>query len=87
MSRKHDQPYNSSISKDRLSILFRDAPAEASGSTAIAIERICLPASQPRRYFDPAAMQELTDSIQKHGILQPLIVRPIAAETYELVAR
>lgn len=86
MSRKHDQPYKSSISKDRLSILFGDTPAAAPGSTAIAIEQICLPASQPRRYFDPAAMQKLTDSIQKHGILQPLIVRPIAVETYELVA-
>lgn len=86
MSRKHDQPYKSSISRDRLSILFGDAPAEAPSSTAIAIEQICLPTSQPRHYFDPAAMQELTDSIEKHGILQPLIVRPIAVETYELVA-
>lgn len=86
MSRKHDQPYKSSISKDRLSILFGDTPAEAPGENSIAIEQICLPASQPRRYFDSTAMQELTHSIQKHGILQPLIVRPIAAGTYELVA-
>lgn len=86
MSRKHDQPYKSSISKDRLGILFGETPTEASDTTSLTIEQICLPASQPRRYFDRSAMQELTRSIQKHGILQPVIVRPIAGGSYELVA-
>ena len=40
---------------------------------------------QPRRYFDEAAMEELMASIKQHGILQPLLVRPVG-EGYELVA-
>jgi len=48
-----------------------------------------LPESQPRRYFDPPAMDELVESIQRHGILQPLLVRPFEKERpgeYEIVA-
>src|SRR2546421_9067702 len=40
---------------------------------------------QPRRAFDPAALQELADSIRIHGILQPLLVREGLAG-YELIA-
>jgi ParB family chromosome partitioning protein len=40
---------------------------------------------QPRRAFDPAALQELADSIRMHGILQPLLVREGLAG-YELIA-
>ena len=38
-------------------------------------ERIRPNPLQPRRHFDPAALQELADSIRQHGILQPLTVR------------
>ncbi len=43
---------------------------------------------QPRRYFDPEALKQLTESIRQHGILQPLLVRPMSGESgrYELVA-
>jgi len=41
---------------------------------------------QPREVFDPAALEELVESIQQNGILQPIIVRPTAEGTYELVA-
>ena len=40
---------------------------------------------QPRRYFDPQALEELADSIGQYGILQPLTVRRVAGN-YELVA-
>ena len=40
---------------------------------------------QPRRAFDPTALQELADSIRMHGILQPLLVREGLAG-YELIA-
>ncbi|MCP1673379.1 ParB family chromosome partitioning protein [Natronocella acetinitrilica] len=41
---------------------------------------------QPRRDMDPAALQELADSIRSQGILQPLVVRAIDEERYEIVA-
>ena len=41
--------------------------------------------AQPRKVFDPAALDELADSIRQHGILQPLSVRR-RGNTYELIA-
>jgi ParB family chromosome partitioning protein len=41
---------------------------------------------QPRRHFDDDALEELADSIRVHGVLQPILVRPIGAGKYELIA-
>jgi ParB family chromosome partitioning protein len=43
---------------------------------------------QPRRHFDEAALEELATSIKQHGLLQPILVRPIEGErdSYEIVA-
>jgi ParB family chromosome partitioning protein len=41
---------------------------------------------QPRTHFDPAALQELADSIKTHGILQPLVVSQLGEGRYELIA-
>ncbi len=42
--------------------------------------------SQPRREFDENALAELAQSISQHGVLQPLLVRPIADGGYQIVA-
>ncbi len=59
---------------------------EALPLSQVPIEQIKLPAQQPRRYFDPAKMAHLIESVREHGILEPLIVRPIAPNQYELIA-
>jgi ParB family chromosome partitioning protein len=41
---------------------------------------------QPRREFDEERMRELADSIAAQGVIQPIVVRPIAAGRYEIVA-
>jgi len=42
---------------------------------------------QPRRVFDAQALEELASSIREHGVLQPILVRPLLGnEAYELVA-
>ena len=41
---------------------------------------------QPRKTFDEAALEELADSIRQHGVLQPLLVRPLTTGGYQLVA-
>lgn len=41
---------------------------------------------QPRQYFDDEALNELSESIKEHGVLQPLIVRPMPDGSYQLVA-
>jgi ParB family transcriptional regulator, chromosome partitioning protein len=58
----------------------------ADSSQSIPLDQIHLPPTQPRRYFDSEALRQLTESIRQHGILQPLLVRIIDGEKYELVA-
>ena len=41
---------------------------------------------QPRKIFDEQALSELADSIAKHGVIQPLLVRPLPDGSYQLVA-
>lgn len=42
--------------------------------------------NQPRQTYNPQEEEELADSIRKHGILQPLVVRKISATGYEIIA-
>ncbi|MBW4689224.1 MAG: ParB/RepB/Spo0J family partition protein [Komarekiella atlantica HA4396-MV6] len=53
---------------------------------SVPLESIRLPKQQPRRYFDLQKMQQLITSVKEHGILEPLLVRPISEGQYELVA-
>lgn len=58
-----------------------------SDKQSLPVESITLPASQPRRYFDPEKLRQLTESVRQHGILEPILVRPSQKEgLYELVA-
>ncbi|MCW5319517.1 ParB/RepB/Spo0J family partition protein [Nostoc sp. KVJ3] len=63
-----------------------DAELPYATETTIKLSDIVLPQHQPRRYFDPQALKELVSSVKQHGILQPLLVRPIGGGKYELVA-
>jgi ParB/RepB/Spo0J family partition protein len=61
------------------------APAHAP-SQLIALTLIKPSATNPRKYFDKDAHEELTASVQKHGVLQPVLVRPRPKDFFELVA-
>ncbi|RCJ30237.1 chromosome partitioning protein ParB [Nostoc punctiforme NIES-2108] len=58
----------------------------AGSAQSMPLDQIVLPPNQPRRYFDPEALKQLTESIKQHGILQPLLVRPLGSGKYEVVA-
>ena len=53
---------------------------------AVPIEQIIANRNQPRQDFNPKEMQELTDSINANGILQPLTVRDLEDGKFELIA-
>lgn len=55
-------------------------------SQDIEIDRIVLAERQPRRYFDPDRLNDLAHSIEAHGILEPLLVRPLDDDRLELIA-
>jgi len=66
-----------------LDSLFGEEPTP---TQSLPTQAITLPEGQPRRYFDAKAIAELTESIKQHGILQPLLVRTLPDDKYELVA-
>ncbi len=66
-------------------MLENDMTSDASTST-LSINDIIPNKDQPRKTFDEAALEELADSIRIHGVLQPLLVRPMVTGGYQLVA-
>lgn len=60
-----------------------DATTQAS---MLPVSQIILPKSQPRRYFDQNKLESLANSIKEVGLLEPIVVRCIRENTYELVA-
>lgn len=57
-----------------------------SGLASLAIASIEPHPDQPRRHFDDAALEDLSASIAARGVIQPIIVRPLAGGRYQLVA-
>ena len=81
MPKKRDRPYGADLTPvDSLDSLFGSAAAEFVSTKNIKTR------SQPRRYFDPAKQEQLVQSVKQHGILEPLLVRPLPKNQYELVA-
>lgn len=53
---------------------------------SIHIERIVPNRYQPRQVFEPNKIKELAESIEEHGLLQPIVVRPIEEDMFEIIA-
>jgi ParB family transcriptional regulator, chromosome partitioning protein len=58
----------------------------ADGPRSLPIELVQRNPQQPRKHFDEGELTELANSIRTHGVLQPILVRPIAENRYEIVA-
>lgn len=66
--------------------IFAENSVDQAGVTQLPLSEIEPNRDQPRKQFDPAGLAELADSIKQHGILQPLVVRPLPEGGYQLVA-
>ncbi|PHK50053.1 ParB/RepB/Spo0J family partition protein [Staphylococcus edaphicus] len=53
---------------------------------SIHMERIVPNRYQPRQVFEPNKIKELAESIEEHGLLQPIVVRPIEEDMFEIIA-
>ena len=70
-----------------LDAIFAENDMENQNSTVtLPLNEIEPNRSQPRKDFDEAALSELADSIAQHGVLQPLLVRPLMSGGYQIVA-
>jgi ParB family chromosome partitioning protein len=56
------------------------------GVSLVDIEKLQVGTQQPRRYFDEKAIQELVDSIEIHGMIQPITVREIGEGNFEIIS-
>ena len=52
----------------------------------VPVDHIQVSPFQPRRHFGPPELEELASSIRQHGVIQPLVVRPLGGSRYELIA-
>jgi ParB family transcriptional regulator, chromosome partitioning protein len=69
-----------------LAAILPEGPGAADELRELPIELIKPNPEQPRRRFDPESMQVLVASINASGLVQPLLVRPLADGSYELIA-
>src|SRR3569832_390671 len=59
---------------------------DASSVREVRVDHIRPNPYQPRKVFDPERLAELVESVREHGILQPILVRRVAVDSYELIA-
>ena len=69
-----------------LDAIFSDNDIDSKSVSTLRISEIEPNRSQPRSDFDEEALAELADSISQHGVLQPLLVRPLTEGGYQIVA-
>ena len=70
-----------------LDAIFAENTAESTeGAVSVRIGDIDPNRDQPRKEFDSEALSELADSISQHGVLQPLLLRPMPTGGYRIVA-
>jgi ParB family chromosome partitioning protein len=62
------------------------APDEQEELRSLPLDLISPSPNQPRKAFDDEALQGLAESLSARGVLQPILVRPVAGGTYELIA-
>ena len=69
-----------------LDSLFADNASEVQVKKQLRLSEIEPNRSQPRKTFDETAITALAQSIQEHGVLQPILVRPLPMGGYQIVA-
>ncbi len=76
----------SELSPSIISLLSSENAGRSVGVRVIPVDRIESNPQQPRMVFDADALHELSSSIREHGVLQPILVRPLGSNRYQLVA-
>ncbi len=77
---------NKRIGGDFSSLFDDNSMEESEGLRTLRLSEIEPSKGQPRKIFDKEAMEQLAESIRTNGVLQPLLVRPLATGNYQIVA-
>ena len=76
----------SGLGKGLGQLFLENSVDELVANNTLPLEEIVPNKEQPRKTFDETALEELAESIRQHGVLQPLLVRPLPGGGYQLVA-
>uniref|UniRef100_UPI004029D23A ParB/RepB/Spo0J family partition protein n=1 Tax=Eubacterium sp. TaxID=142586 RepID=UPI004029D23A len=76
----------SGLGKGLGALMLENATDDMVATNTLPLNEIIPNKDQPRKTFDEGSIQELAQSIEQHGVLQPLLVRPLAEGGYQLVA-
>ena len=79
---------NSGLGRGMSSLLYDNSiePEQSSPGMTLKISEVQPRAGQPRKQFDPEALEALANSISRHGLIQPIIVRKTVDGIYEIIA-
>lgn len=69
-----------------LDSLFSDNASEVQVKTKLRVSELEPNRNQPRKYFSGEAISALAESIREHGMIQPILVRPLSTGNYQIVA-
>lgn len=69
-----------------LESLFVENSSENGSAIEVRLSEIEPNREQPRKYFKDEAIEELSESIKKHGLIQPIVVRPLVTGGYRIIA-
>jgi ParB family chromosome partitioning protein len=69
-----------------VSLLTPDSPTRSVGVRIVPVDHIEPNPEQPRLAFNQETLDELAASIREHGVLQPILVRPVGPNSYQLIA-
>lgn len=79
-----------SVKKEKQHLSVNTADLEDGQLEQISVEILQRGQYQPRRYIADEALQELSDSIKQHGVMQPIVIRKVSSEgedaQYEIIA-
>ena len=64
----------------------KDSSEREGGVSFVRISLVDPKSDQPRKYFDKEALEELSESIKEHGLLQPILVREYGEGRYQIIA-
>jgi ParB family chromosome partitioning protein len=70
-------------------IFLENTPEEsapAGGTTTLRLSQMEPKGNQPRKYFDTEALAQLAESVSAHGVLQPILVRAVGDDRYQIIA-
>lgn len=80
------ESYSQTVNADSIGESADNSAAPSSGQATLKLDQIQSGKYQPRLHFDETALRELTDSVRKNGVMQPILVRPLESGGHEIIA-